>query len=138
MTEKEAEKGFFRYGDYGWLGKYRSKSIASKAKEIKSEIDIENSLLPLDIFHSCYLLNTKKSEGAKETPEISEVCQQILADKDLRRITLADDLISRVFSTKFLIELQKQMEQQQQGGGEGQESESEGLSQLLQQLGGEG
>ena len=61
--EKKDVKGIFRYGNYRWLGDYRAKSIISKAKEVKSEIDIEeDSLLPLDIFHSCYLLNTKKSK----------------------------------------------------------------------------
>jgi len=122
-------RGIFRYGNYGWLGEYRARSIISAVKKL-GQVEISDPLIPLDVFHSCYLLNTSHLPGPVH---ITKLCEPILKDKELRRITVADDLISRLFAVKFLLALQKhQQEKQRQGqpGGEGQQ----GIQQLFQQL----
>jgi uncharacterized protein with von Willebrand factor type A (vWA) domain len=92
------------------------------------EMKIDDPLIPLDLFHSCYLLNTAHEE---EPPYLHKLCELIISDKELRKITVADDLISRVFAVKFLLALKEQLQKRQgEQGQQGQQS----LEQLLQQL----
>jgi uncharacterized protein with von Willebrand factor type A (vWA) domain len=130
-------KGIFRYGNYGWLGDYRARSIISAVKRQAPQMKIDDPLIPLEIFHSCYLLNTSLS---RQDDPLVRLCEPILKDKELRKMTVAEDLISRVFAVKFLLTLQKlQKRQQGQQGQQGQKGQQgdqgqQEFQQFLQQL----
>jgi uncharacterized protein with von Willebrand factor type A (vWA) domain len=121
-------KGIFRYGNYGWLGEYRARSIISAVEKQAPEMKIDDPLIPLDLFHSCYLLNTAHEEKPQY---LHKLCEPIVNDKELRKITIADDLISRVFAVKFLLALQEQLQRQRE---ERRKQGQQELQQLLQQL----
>ena len=94
--------GVFKYGNYGWLGEYRANEILSAVKKAGQDLDFDPTLT-IDVFHACYLLNTSLTQNPDKT--IIQIIQPILSDESLREITVADDLISRVFAAKFLLQL---------------------------------
>ncbi|MEM4270053.1 MAG: hypothetical protein QW223_08060, partial [Candidatus Caldarchaeum sp.] len=93
----------FNFGNYGWLGEYRLTSIVEAAKKVEKDLVIDDSNLPLDIFHSCYLLNIERNREDRIEPILSPV----VSDEELRQLTVMDDMLSRVFAVKYLINLQK-------------------------------
>lgn len=93
----------FNFGNYGWLGEYRLSSIVEAAKKVDKDFAIDDSNLPLDIFHSCYLLNTERNQEDRIEPILSPV----VSDEELRQLTVMDDMLSRVFAVKYLINLRK-------------------------------
>ncbi|RLI80448.1 hypothetical protein DRP04_08155 [Archaeoglobales archaeon] len=123
------KQGIFKYGNYTWLGEYRARAILSAAKKHGLEEEIKDLLIPLDIFHSCYLLNMTH----RDVPEhLVRLCSPILEDKELRKVTVADDLISRVFAVKFLLALQEELGKKHQQ--EGEQKFGKGLESFFQQL----
>lgn len=127
-------KGIFRFGNYGWLGKYRANSILSITNQklgVREPINI-NPLIPLDIFHACYLLNTKYVDNPNQF--LKQITQPILKDEELRNMTIADDLLSRVFAVKFLIKFLEELEKQKYSN-KGLRNE---IEQVIQNLGGKG
>jgi len=108
--------GIFRYGNYGWLGEYRAKSILAIVEKAGFNVSNVEQVLPLDIFHACYLLNTSLIDNPRA--DLVEIVNPIINDEELRKLTVADDMISRVFAAKFLIELLKRLEQLQGSNGQ--------------------
>lgn len=92
----------FNFGNYGWLGEYRLTSIVEAAKKVDKDFAIDDQNLPLDVFHACYLLNLERVQDKLE-PIISPICK----DDELRQLTVADDMLSRVFAVKYLVNLRK-------------------------------
>jgi len=93
----ELEGGIFVYGNYGVIGKYRAETIV-EAANVKAPL-----IVALELFHAAYLLNTKIREKADAV--LKKVVEPILQDEELRDMTVADDIISRVFAVKYLREL---------------------------------
>ena len=77
-------EGIFKYGNYGWLGEYRANTILSAIHKIKPDAQVE-PVVPLDIFHACYLLNTRLVETPN--PFLKEITEPIVKDEELRKIT---------------------------------------------------
>ena len=101
-----SEKGIFKYGNYGWLGRYRANSIISAIK--RQYKDFRCSLIiPLEIFHACYLLNTEQKPNVSHF--LTMLVEPILKDSKLRVMTVAEDMLSRIFTIKYLLELKKQI-----------------------------
>ena len=112
----EKMRGIFRYGDYGWLGRYRANAIlATVRKALGEDVKLE-PIVPLDIFHACYLLNTSLVEQPRR--DLVEVTKPVLEDEELRRITVADDLVSRVFAAKYAAELVRKLKRLAEDGDE--------------------
>ncbi len=118
-------RGIFKYGDYGWLGRYRANAILGVLRrELGEDVKLE-PIVPLDIFHACYLLNTSLVEQPRR--DLVEVTKPVLEDEELRRITVADDLVSRVFAAKYAAELVKRLKRL---AGSGDESARQLLNSL--------
>ena len=121
------EKGIFVYGNYDWLGEYRATEILNALKQkYNEECD---PLFAIDVFHSCYLLNTKMIDDPNEF--IKQVAEQIISNDFVRKITVMDDLVSRVFAVEFIHKLLQQLPQQykqQVQGSEDQQDSSSGSS----------
>jgi uncharacterized protein with von Willebrand factor type A (vWA) domain len=113
----------FAFGNYGWLGEYRKKSILKKLDNSWA-----GSNLPLDVFHSCYLLNKKQSR--EMTDREQKILKPILDDNDLMVTTVGNDILSRLYAVKYVqaieSEIDKEMERQSNSK-EYEEGRSEGL-----------
>ena len=131
---------FFKYGNYGWLGEYRANAIKSLCEQaFKSsgnyqnitiyDIDSLNPQIPLDVFHACYLLNTIH-EAQDEL--LQRITEPILVDEELRNFTIADDLISRFFSVKYVLAILEELKEQEQQ--EQDEQKRQAIQQLIQQM----
>ena len=112
-SEFSLDSGIFLFGDYSVVGQYRTKFIkklASQLSQDKNLIEKVHDLVPLEIFHACYLVNTEMVQNANTL--LQKIVEPILKDEDLRRVTVMDDMISRILSAKFLVNLLDQLKNQ--------------------------
>jgi len=123
-------KQFFKFGNYDWLGEYRTNSIISLCVQanpsLSEQIKQINPQIPLDVFHSCYLLNTTIQQ---EDQFLQQITEPILKDQELRKITVADDLISRFFSVKYVLRILEELDKEQK-----QKSDDSTIQQIVQML----
>ncbi len=130
---------FFKFGNYGWLGEYRANAIKSLCEQaFKSsdsyqnitihDINSLNPQIPLDVFHSCYLLNTIHEQDEF----LQQITEPILKDEELRNFTIADDLISRFFSVKYVLAILEELKKREQQ--EQDEKKRQAIQQLIQQM----
>jgi len=138
---------FFRFGSYDWLGEYRANAIKSLCHstlktspnysyEQQQTLEQLNLQIPLDIFHSCYLLNTTLDQQDQFLQQLTE---PIIQDKELRQLTIADDLVSRFFSVKYVLAILEELQKQQQEAQDsGDSDKQQAIQQILQQLQGQG
>ncbi len=109
--EMMPDEGLFSFGNYGWLSNYRQTAILNRARIPKASL-LRQKHLGIDIFNSCYLLNTHQKREL--TPTEKSIIEPILLNKKIRYQTIGDDMMARAFSVVYAEKIEKAYQQAKQ------------------------
>lgn len=139
---EKMKKGIFLTGIYNWIGEHRVKKLISLVSKIEKDKEILKMLnkidkrIPLDIFHSCYLLIPVIDKNHELYEILKNIVDTIINDSELRCLTVMSEKNSMIFSVNFIIEILKTiMDKIEQNSDYNDQSQSESLiNSIIQQI----
>jgi len=103
--------GIYRYGSYDWIAEVRVEKIGKLLKKLhKLELPQDLQQLAIEIFHSLYLLNPElhpRHKTSKELEALAEVTKHIRENRELRSLTVLDELLSLKITADILADIIK-------------------------------